>query len=358
MVHSVPGRPKVLGAVTLLVFAGACATLAQPSLPPSIAYSLPRTLKVQVRHGGSSAVVTVPIEDYVAATILSEVDPPDADTKVLEHMFEVQAVLTRTYAISHRGRHADQGFDVCDTTHCQLYEPDRLRWSKWSALARERPRGRPAKSSGSAAPRHAPSTTPIAGDTRAPAARSGGATPSAYLPSAADDGPARGSHMTWTFEASRAELRDALNADPRTRCRTRAESHRPRRHRLRPARRDRDDPSALRAVEVRGISSATCSPAHSESEACAARCSRSRERAIRSSSPGAGSATASACARPARWPASTPARVRQPCSRTISRGRRFRWRNGVVWPLGEPDPEPRTPNARTTRNNKRHPVIA
>ena len=113
MKPSIPGRSKVLGAVMLLVFAGACATLAQPSLPPSIAYSIPRTLKVQVRHGGSSDVVTVPIEDYVAATILSEVDPPDADTKVLERMFEVQAVLTRTYAISHRGRHAAQGFDVC-----------------------------------------------------------------------------------------------------------------------------------------------------------------------------------------------------------------------------------------------------
>ncbi len=217
MKPSVPGRPKVLGAVMLLVFAGACATLAQPSLPPSIAYSIPRTLKVQVRHGGSSDVVTVPIEDYVAATILSEVDPPEADTKILERMFEVQAVLTRTYAISHRGRHAAQGFDVCNSTHCQLYEPDRLRGSKWSALAREAA----ARTAGQIlwfgrAPALAVYHADCGGHTSASSEvwRGDALT---YLPSAVDDGPARGSHMAWTFEASRAELRDALNADPRTR---------------------------------------------------------------------------------------------------------------------------------------------
>jgi stage II sporulation protein D len=206
-----------VGAVTLLVCAGACATLAQPALPPAVAYSLPRTLKVQVGHGASSRVVAVPIEDYVAATILSEVDPPEADAKVLERMFEVQAVLTRTYAISHRGRHARQGFDICSSTHCQLYEPDRLRWSKWSALARQ------------AASR---TTGQILWFGRGPAravyhADCGGHTSAAtevwqgealsYLPSAVDDGPAKAAHASWTFEASRNDLREALNADPRTR---------------------------------------------------------------------------------------------------------------------------------------------
>ena len=41
-------------------------------------------------------------------------------------MFEVQAIVARTYAAAHRGRHAREGFDLCSTTHCQIYEPARL----------------------------------------------------------------------------------------------------------------------------------------------------------------------------------------------------------------------------------------
>lgn len=31
------------------------------------------------------------------------------------------AVVARTFMISHTGRHSNEGFDYCDTTHCQLY---------------------------------------------------------------------------------------------------------------------------------------------------------------------------------------------------------------------------------------------
>ena len=51
-------------------------------------------------------------------------------------MFEVQAIVARTYAAAHRGRHARDGFDLCSTTHCQLYEPGRLVTSRWADAAR------------------------------------------------------------------------------------------------------------------------------------------------------------------------------------------------------------------------------
>ena len=208
---------KLLAVSWLLVLAGACATLAQPALPPAVAYSLPRTLKVQVRQGGSLRVVNVPLEDYVAATILSEVDPPEADRKVLERMFEVQAVLTRTYAIEHHGRHAGEGFDVCATTHCQLYQPERLRWSKWTAIAREAA----VRTAGQIlwfdnAPALAVYHADCGGHTSANTdVWSGPALP--YLPSSSDEGPARGAHTAWSFDTTRDALRDALNADARTR---------------------------------------------------------------------------------------------------------------------------------------------
>jgi stage II sporulation protein D len=31
------------------------------------------------------------------------------------------AVVVRTFMLSHAGRHSSEGFDFCDTTHCQLY---------------------------------------------------------------------------------------------------------------------------------------------------------------------------------------------------------------------------------------------
>lgn len=36
-------------------------------------------------------------------------------------MLRVQALVSRTYAVRNLARHRSEGFDLCDTTHCQLY---------------------------------------------------------------------------------------------------------------------------------------------------------------------------------------------------------------------------------------------
>ena len=51
----------------------------------------------------------VPLEDYVAAAALSEFAPAPATRAAVEAMFEVQAIVARTYAEAHRGRHARDG---------------------------------------------------------------------------------------------------------------------------------------------------------------------------------------------------------------------------------------------------------
>lgn len=66
----------------------------------------PLTLRVQVREGTKLVVREVAVEDYVAVTALSEVHPDVADAAVAERMFEVQAVIARTYALTNRGRHS------------------------------------------------------------------------------------------------------------------------------------------------------------------------------------------------------------------------------------------------------------
>jgi stage II sporulation protein D len=157
----------------------------------------------------------VPTEEYVAGTILSEVDPPEGDERVMERMYEVQAILSRTYAIGHRGRHAHDGFDLCSTTHCQLYQPSRLRTSKWTAVVRDAARktaGRVLLFDG--VPALAVYHADCGGHTSS-AHDVWGGTALSYLAGVRDGGSSI-SHVTWTFESRGAALRDALNGDQRT----------------------------------------------------------------------------------------------------------------------------------------------
>jgi stage II sporulation protein D len=176
----------------------------------------PRTIRVQVREAAALVVREVALEDYVAATALSEVHPDINDDTIAERMFEVQAVIARTYAASNRGRHAKDGFDVCATTHCQLYEPSRLRTSRWAAAARTAVH----RTAGeilwfAEAPARAVFHADCGGHTSSAASVWGGVAPS-YLSGATDNGPAGHAPLDWTFETGTAPMRAALNADPRT----------------------------------------------------------------------------------------------------------------------------------------------
>jgi stage II sporulation protein D len=171
---------------------------------------------VQVREGTALVVRQIALEDYVATTALSEVHPDVSDEGVAERVFEVQAVIARTYAVSNRGRHAKDGFDLCSTTHCQLYEPARLGTSRWASVARaaaQQTRGELLWFADG--PALAVFHADCGGHTSNAAAVWGGIAP-AYLSGATDKGPAGGAHADWTFETSASALRSALNADPRT----------------------------------------------------------------------------------------------------------------------------------------------
>ena len=170
-----------------------------------------------IKPGPGQSIRRVPIEDYVRAASLSEFAPPSGDMAVVERMLEVQAVIARTYAVSHVSRHRNEGFDFCSTTHCQLYEPARLKSSMWAAAAREassRTEGM-VLWHGSAAAR-AVFHADCGGHTSA-ASDIWSGTPRPYLLAQKDDGLAEEAHTSWTFEATRQEMLSALNTDPRTR---------------------------------------------------------------------------------------------------------------------------------------------
>jgi stage II sporulation protein D len=68
--------------------------------------------------GGSGAprVVEMALEDYVARVLAGE-GQPRAGAAAQQAL----AMTVRTFAVANRGRHRREGFDFCDTTHCQVF---------------------------------------------------------------------------------------------------------------------------------------------------------------------------------------------------------------------------------------------
>src|SRR5262249_6885491 len=131
---------RVLGVLGVLAVSACAPGPVRVAIPGSVAVPkarIPATVGVQVHEGGALVVRDVPLEQYVATTVLSRCNPGAADELFAEQLFEVQAVIARTYAVTNAGRHAKDGFDLCSTTHCQLYDPARLKTSRWAPAAHE-----------------------------------------------------------------------------------------------------------------------------------------------------------------------------------------------------------------------------
>jgi stage II sporulation protein D len=201
-----------------LALGSACSNDIRPQPVRVPAGTVPRFVRVKV--SANAAPIRVPLEEYVRGTILSEFAPPSGDPADIERMLEVQAVIARTYAAAHIGRHRREGYDLCSTTHCQLYQPGRLKTSSWAPLAVEAAerttaqilwfKGSPASALFHAdCGGHTSSATDIWGGRSSP-----------YLTGILDDGIAESAHSSWRYEVGRTELIRALNADPRTRVGT------------------------------------------------------------------------------------------------------------------------------------------
>jgi stage II sporulation protein D len=71
---------------------------------------------IERRAGRILVTVTMPLEEYVAAVLMAE----SGDFENVESQ-KAMAVVARTYAMRFLGQHAKEGFDFCDTTHCQVF---------------------------------------------------------------------------------------------------------------------------------------------------------------------------------------------------------------------------------------------
>ena len=74
-------------------------------------------MEIDPRPGeGFQVINRVSLEDYTAGVLPAEMSylwPVEA--------LRAQAIVARTYVLSKLGRHNEEGFDVCDSVHCQVY---------------------------------------------------------------------------------------------------------------------------------------------------------------------------------------------------------------------------------------------
>jgi stage II sporulation protein D len=76
----------------------------------------PREIRVGVtRRDGGYDAVAVPLEEYVSRVVSAESEPAGGPEAL-----KALAVVVRTFALRNVSRHARDGFDLCDLTHCQV----------------------------------------------------------------------------------------------------------------------------------------------------------------------------------------------------------------------------------------------
>jgi stage II sporulation protein D len=100
-----------------------------------------RSISLQIEDG---RIVTLDLDTYVIGAVAAEAwVRRDEDPEIAARIFEVQALVARTYALANVKRHAAEGFDLCGRTHCQVYRPpaDTAHWREAIETAVERTRG-------------------------------------------------------------------------------------------------------------------------------------------------------------------------------------------------------------------------
>lgn len=118
--HSVMRR-RVAGTLLFLFLAAStrCAsrsTLERP-IPPRD--SPPVTIRVAV--GDDRHIQELHLEEYVRGSVPAEMSLAEPNATVASRLAQLQSILARTYALANQGRHSHEGFDLCSTTHCQVY---------------------------------------------------------------------------------------------------------------------------------------------------------------------------------------------------------------------------------------------
>jgi SpoIID/LytB domain protein len=69
----------------------------------------------RTRADGSTQIERIDLENYISQVLAGEGQPKAADAAQ-----QALAITARTFALANRNRHRSEGYDLCDTTHCQV----------------------------------------------------------------------------------------------------------------------------------------------------------------------------------------------------------------------------------------------
>lgn len=111
---------KAYGKYTRIEFKGVSAENAfrvKPVFPSLPAKESDDNLILQAESNVISIINILNLEKYIAGTVEAEGGP----NAHLEY-YKAQAILTRTFALKSFYRHGAEGYNLCDTEHCQAYK--------------------------------------------------------------------------------------------------------------------------------------------------------------------------------------------------------------------------------------------
>jgi stage II sporulation protein D len=73
-------------------------------------------LILETESGFLKCINEIELDNYIAGVVQAE-----SGKRSYQEFYKVQAILARTFALSHIQKHATEGFSLCDHTHCQVY---------------------------------------------------------------------------------------------------------------------------------------------------------------------------------------------------------------------------------------------
>jgi len=149
------------------------------------------------RAGDATSVASLELEDYVARVVAGE-----GQARAHDAAQQALAIAARTFAMANRGRHSAEGFDLCDTTHCQVLRPPTPAARRATAVTAGRVllyKGQPAPVFYSAS---------CGGRSELPSEVWPGAVDDPFLPAQRDD--ACGAEPDWTSAISAPDIERAL----------------------------------------------------------------------------------------------------------------------------------------------------
>ncbi|MGH9941526.1 MAG: SpoIID/LytB domain-containing protein, partial [Pyrinomonadaceae bacterium] len=170
---------------------------------------------VRVRLTRAGVTKTLSLEDYLFGALAAEASTEDEFAAL-----KAQAVTSRTYALDNLRRHAREGFDFCDLTHCQRFLRVTAENARPQFHATLRRALRETEGEVILGPRgslaHAYFSASCGGATANVEALWGTPAREIYERGVADESCAADARHSWQDEISTAELLRALRGDART----------------------------------------------------------------------------------------------------------------------------------------------